>query len=395
MPVVTVDGFRDDTAIMDFLPAEAELPSSGNLAVDLPNDSDAQLLGGQLDRINMIRISFPSSADGRGFSLARQLRRLGFQGRLRAHGHVISDQFRYALDCGFDEVEISDELANRQPEAQWRDQGGTDYRVKLAGKNSAIVEDPNIFPVTVTQVRHYTDDLFAFKTNRPDAFRFNAGEFVMIGLEREKPVFRAYSIVSASWTDELEFYSIKVPEGALTSQLKWIRPGDRILIKKKTTGSLVSDALLPGSRLFMHSTGTGIAPFLSLIMEPSLYEQFDQIILTHTCRTSDELVYSRSKVDAALNDEYIGELAREKLRFHFNATRDPQSNSGRITQQIESGELFESLDLQAPDPETDRVMVCGSKGVNLDVFAIYEKLGFVQGSLSRPSNFIWERAFVD
>lgn len=395
MPVVTVNGFRNDTVVINFLPADSELPSSEGLAVDLPNDADVQMLSDQLERIDMIRIPFPSSADGRGFSLARQLRSLGFRGRLRAHGHVISDQFRYALDSGFDEVEISDELSERQPESQWRDHGGHDYRAKLSGKRDAEVEDPNIFSVSVTEVKHYTDDLFAFKTNRPDAFRFNAGEFVMIGLERENRVFRAYSIASASWTDELEFYSIKVPEGALTSQLKWIRPGDKILIKKKTTGSLVSDALLPGSRLFLHSTGTGIAPFLSLIMEPSLYEQFDQIILTHTCRTSDELRYSKEKVDAVMNDEYVGELASEKLHFQSNATRDPEAGLGRITRQIESGELFSRLNINSPDPETDRVMVCGSKGVNLDVYAIYEKLGFVQGSLSRPANFVWERAFVD
>lgn len=393
MPVVTVDGFHNDTSTK-FFPINADLPKEGHIAVDLSNDADADSVGQQLERIDVIRIPFPSAADGRGFSLARQLRRLGFQGRLRAHGHVISDQFRYALECGFDEVEISKELAERQPESQWRGQGATGYRAKLSGR-VVRSEDETLFRVSVTGVAHYTEDLFSFTTNRPDALRFNAGEFVMLGLEREQRVFRAYSIASASWSDQLEFYSIKIPDGTLTSQLKWIKPGDDILIKKKTTGSLVINALLPGSRLFLHATGTGIAPFVSLIQEPSLYEQFDQVILTHTCRYNDELVYSQQKISAVLSDDFVGGVACEKLRFHATTTRSSHTRNRRITGQIESGQLFDSLNLDLPDPESDRVMVCGSKAVNLDVFAIYKNLGFNQGSLSRPASFVWERAFVD
>jgi ferredoxin--NADP+ reductase len=393
MPVVTEDGFHNDTAIR-FFPIDGDLPKKGHLAVDLPNDADADSISQQFERIDMIRIPFPSAADGRGFSLARQLRQLGFQGRLRAHGHVISDQFRYALECGFDEVEISKELSDRQPESQWQDQRATGYRAKLSGR-AIRREDDSVFHVSVTDVTHYTEDLFSFSTNRPDALRFNAGEFVMLGLEREHRVFRAYSIASASWSDQLEFYSIKVPNGALTSQLKWVKPGDDILIKKKTTGSLVIEALQPGSRLFLHATGTGFAPFASLIQEPALYEQFDQVILTHTCRYNDEMIYSQQKVAAVLNNDFIGGIAREKLQFHVTSTRSPQSSSARITDQIESGQLFDSLKLVPPDPESDRVMVCGSKAVNQDVFTLYKNLGFNQGSLSRPASFIWERAFVD
>jgi len=344
-----------------------------------------------------MRIAFPATADGRGFSLAQQLRNEGYVGKLRAHGPLISDQFRYALACGFNEVETTQEIVDRQPAKHWHAANDDiSYRDKLAVAPALKELPENVTRQQVIHVKHYTDSLFSFRIKRPESFRFNAGEFVMLGIEHDdKTTFRAYSICSATWDDYLEFYSIKVPTGEFTKRLQWIRPGDSILLKSKSTGSLVTTAITPGSRLFMHATGTGLAPFLSLIQEPELYDQFDSIVLTHTCRTTPELQYGKECVEFAKAHEMIGEEVSSKLMYLGSTTRESQDNNARITQLIESGALYEQLDIALPNPESDRVLVCGSKAVNLDMRDLFQTMGFTQGSLNEPGSFVWERAFVD
>ena len=202
----------------------------------------------------------------------------------------------------------------------------------------------NLHVARVTEVKHYTDALFAFSCKRPDSFRFRSGEFVMIGLMNgAKPLLRAYSIASPAWDDRLAFYSIKVADGPLTRRLQHIRPGDDILIGRKPTGTLVLDALTPGKRLFLIATGTGIAPFVSLIRDPQIYERYDEVILTHTCRTTPELVFGEEAVAAAWSDPLVGEQAAAKLRYVSSLTRDKHPLEGRITTLIESGAFFCAL----------------------------------------------------
>jgi ferredoxin--NADP+ reductase len=262
--------------------------------------------------------------------------------------------------------------------------------------------DRPIFPIpagvhaeTVRAVKHYTDRLFSFRVTRPQSFRFRSGEFVMIGLPNaEKPIFRAYSIASPAWDDELEFFSIKVPDGPLTSQLQKIAPGDTILLRQKSTGTLVLDALTPGKRLFMVSTGTGIAPFASLVRDPETYEKFDQVVLTHTCRDHAELAYGAELFEQSVNDPLIGEFAAGRLTLYSTTTREDSNRMGRITRLIEDGKLFADLGIDAFNPETDRVMICGSIAMLNDVKAIVEAAGFEEGSNSEPASFVVERAFV-
>jgi ferredoxin/flavodoxin---NADP+ reductase len=247
----------------------------------------------------------------------------------------------------------------------------------------------------VVSVRHYTDRLFSFRIRRPQSFRFRSGEFVMIGLPNaDKPVFRAFSIASPSWDDEIEFFSIKVADGPLTSELKKIVPGDTVLMRQKSTGTLVLDALTPAKRLFMISTGTGIAPFASLIRDPETYEKFEQIVLTHTCRDHAELAYGEELFAQAANDPLIGELTAGRLVHYSSTTREITPRMGRITRLIENGRLFTDLGIEALNPETDRVMICGSMSMLKDVKALVERLGFEEGSHSHPGGFVVERAFV-
>lgn len=253
----------------------------------------------------------------------------------------------------------------------------------------------NVFAETVISVKHYTDRLFAFRISRPQAFRFRSGEFVMIGLPNaEKPVFRAYSIASPSWDDEVEFFSIKVPDGPLTSELQKIQPGDTVLMRQKATGTLVLDALTPGKRLFMISTGTGIAPFASLARDPETYEKFEEVYLTHTCRDHAELAYGAELFDQAANDPLIGELANGRLVHYSSTTREITPRMGRITRLIENGKFYADLAIPALDPATDRVMICGSMSMLKDVKDLVEGLGFVEGSNNKPAEFVVERAFV-
>ncbi len=265
-----------------------------------------------------------------------------------------------------------------------------------------VMQKPPAFPIptgifaqTVTSVEHFTDRLFKFKITRPASFRFRSGEFVMIGLPNAaKPVFRAYSIASPNWDDEIEFYSIKVPGGPLTEHLQKIAVGDTVLMRKKPTGTLVNDALLPGKRLWMFSTGTGIAPFASLIRDPDTYEKFDEVILTHTCRDLAELTYGQQLVAATKQDPLVGELA-QSLRLYSTSTRETSHQMGRITDLMASGKVFADLDVSPITPEVDRAMICGSMDMLRDTKAMLEGFGLTEGANNRPDTFVVERAFVD
>ena len=247
----------------------------------------------------------------------------------------------------------------------------------------------------VVSVKHYTDRLFSFRVTRPQSFRFRSGEFVMIGLPNaEKPVFRAYSIASPAWDDELEFFSIKVPDGPLTSYLQKIVPGDTVLLRQKSTGTLVTDALTAAKRLFMISTGTGIAPFASLVRDPDTFEKFEEIIITHTCRDHAELAYGVELFEKLAADPLIGELTDGRVTLYSTTTREITPRMGRITRLIENGRFYEDLGVTPLSPETDRVMICGSMHMLKDVKELVEGLGFKEGSLSHPADFVVERAFV-
>ena len=253
---------------------------------------------------------------------------------------------------------------------------------------------------TVTAVRHWTDTLFSFRVTRPASLRFRSGEFVMVGLpgDNGKPILRAYSIASPSWDDELEFYSIKVQDGPLTSRLQHIEPGDEIILRPKPVGTLVLDALLPGKRLWFLATGTGFAPFASLLRDPETFERFDQIIMMHTCRTAAELEYGRALVENLKSDEMLAEIFGkgfgERLLYYPTTTREPSPQMGRITENIASGKVLTDLGLPAFDPAIDRAMICGSLAFNIDVKAVLEDLGLREGANSDPKEFVVEKAFV-
>jgi len=250
---------------------------------------------------------------------------------------------------------------------------------------------------TVLSVRHYTEGLFSFRTTRPAGFRFRSGEFAMIGLPKEdgKPLLRAYSIASPSWDDHLEFYSIKVPNGPLTSRLARIVPGDEIILKPRPTGTLVADALIPGGTLWLVSTGTGIAPFASVIRDPEIYETFDRIVLTHTCRTRAELQYGFELVEATRNHELLGEIVADKLTHIASVTREPTEGlAGRITQLVETGALFDAAGTPPWSPERDRVMICGSTAMIEDTKTLVEAAGLHEGSNAKPGLYVVEKAFV-
>ncbi len=260
---------------------------------------------------------------------------------------------------------------------------------------------------TITHVQHYTDRLFAFRCTRPASLRFRSGEFVMIGLMgdpdpntgKQKPLLRAYSIASPSWDEELEFYSIKVQDGPLTSKLQHIKPGDQIILRPKPVGTLVHDALLPGKRLWFFATGTGFAPFASLLREPQTYEDYDEIIITHTCREVGELTYGRELIESIRQDEMLAELMgegfHEKLRYYPTTTREESPKMGRITDLMRSGEVFEDLGVPALTQETDRAMVCGNLAFNLEIKDMLEEYGLVEGANSNPQHYVVEKAFLD
>ena len=247
----------------------------------------------------------------------------------------------------------------------------------------------------VTNVRHWTDRTFSFTCERPASLRFRSGEFAMIGLENgERPLLRAYSIASPNWAEELEFYSIKVQDGPLTSRLQHLKVGDEIYIRPKPVGTLVHDALVPGKRLVLFSTGTGIAPFASTIRDPETYDKFDQVILTQTCRDVHELDYGKHLVDEIMSDELLSEVVGDKLTYIPTTTREQSDQMGRMTDWIEDGR-FEAATGAPLTAETDRVMICGSMGMLQDHKRICEEVGMAEGSNSEPGQFVIEKAFVD
>ena len=260
---------------------------------------------------------------------------------------------------------------------------------------------------TVTDVKHYTDRLFSFRCTRPASLRFRSGEFVMIGLMgdpdpgtgRQKPLPRAYSIASPSWGEELEFYSIKVPDGPLTSKLQHIRPGDEIILRPKPVGTLVHDALLPGKRIWFFATGTGFAPFASLLREPQTYEDYDEVIITHTCREAGELTYGAELIESLRHDDLLNEVIGEgfwkKIKYYPTTTREQSPRMGRITDLMRSGQAFADLGVPGIGPETDRAMICGNLAFNLELKALLEDYGLVEGANSDPQTYVVEKAFLD
>ena len=255
---------------------------------------------------------------------------------------------------------------------------------------------------TVTEVEHYTDSLFRFRVTRPPSLRFRSGEFVMIGLmsdpdpvtSKQKPLLRAYSIASPAWDETLQFYSIKVTDGPLTSKLQHIQPGDQVILRPKPVGTLVHDALTPAKRIWLFSTGTGIAPFASLLREPETYERFEQVILTHCCRDVAELKFGQELIEATKDDMLVGEEAQSKLIYYPTTTRETSTKMGRITTLLEDGSLFADLSISDFNAENDRAMVCGSMGLNTDMKRILEAYGLREGANSDPGDYVIEKAFV-
>jgi ferredoxin--NADP+ reductase len=251
----------------------------------------------------------------------------------------------------------------------------------------------------VLWVKHWTDRLFSFAITRPESFRFRSGEFVMIGLpgvDGAKPILRAYSVASPSWAEELEFFSIKVEDGPLTSKLQLIQEGDTVLLGKKPTGTLVLDAVRPGKRLFLFGTGTGLAPFLSVARDPDAYSNFEQVIVGHGVREVSELAYRDLFTAGIFEDPLVGEEARKQLIYYPTVTREPFERQGRFTDLISSGQLFRDLGLEGTtfNREEDRIMLCGSMDFIKDMAALCESHGLVEGSNAEPGDYVLERAFV-
>ncbi len=383
----------------------------------LGNDFQVETLKLFLPYLNTISIEFPSEKDGRGFSLAKRLRQLGYQGTLRAAGHVTVDHYRHAIQSGFNQIAIPANLAKRMPEPYWQqqiDRFTPSYQEKLqpgsttsySSKNNILIKEAKniqnlnltntgLVEAVVTKIIHWTDWLFSFRIARPKNFRFQSGEFVMIGVSRNggKPLLRAYSITSPSWDDELEFYSIIIPNGPLTSQLQHISIGDKLILNPKATGTLVLDSLLPGKRLFMFASGTGIAPFISLIRDPEIYEKFEKIILLHTCRGVKDLNYGKNIIETIDKDPLIGEYA-DRVFYYPTVTREEFHTKGRITDLLKTGQIFQNLQLTPISCDTDRAMVCGSMGLNKDIKAFLETSGLKEGARNHPAEFVQEKAFV-
>ncbi|MEO5700181.1 MAG: ferredoxin--NADP reductase [Casimicrobiaceae bacterium] len=248
----------------------------------------------------------------------------------------------------------------------------------------------------VLNVHHWNDAVFSFRTTRDPAFRFENGQFVMLGLEVDgKPMLRAYSIASANYEEHLEFLSIKVQNGPFTSRLQHVQPGDEVLVSRKPTGTLVLRDLKPGRRLYMLSTGTGLAPFMSLIMDPETYQRFEKVVLVHGVRRRSELAY-RDYIEWDLADhEYLGEHVREKLIYYPTVTRERFKFQGRVTTLIESGKLCTDIGESQLTVADDRVMVCGSPAMLKELSALLDGLGFgISPHVGEPGDYVIERAFV-
>lgn len=252
------------------------------------------------------------------------------------------------------------------------------------------------FNETVTGVHHWTDRLFSFTTTRDQGFRFRSGQFTMIGMEVEgRPLLRAYSIACGYYEESLEFFSIIVPEGPLTSRLQKLREGDSLLVGRKATGTLLLENLRPAKRLYLLATGTGLAPFVSVVKDPETYEQYESVVLAHGCRTNDELTYGRMVVEHLKHDELLGEYATEQLKYIPTTTRDQGINRGRISDLIEAGNLGEEFGLPPLDVEEDRVMLCGSPKMFNDITSLLKEHGFAEGSSSEPGEYVVEKAFAE
>lgn len=247
----------------------------------------------------------------------------------------------------------------------------------------------------VLEVHHWTDKLFSLKCTRPASFRFSNGQFCMMGLEVDgKPLVRAYSMASANYEDTLEFFSIKVPNGPLTSRLQHVLPGDSILLGKRGTGTLTINNLRTGRTLWLLATGTGLAPFLSVIKDPETYERFERVVLTHTCRRVEDLAYAHFLEHELPNDELLGEIVKPKLVYYPSVTREPFKTQGRITNLIRSGRLFADLGVSEFNREHDRLMLCGSSEMLAETEALLEARGFEQGNSGEPGDYLIEKAFA-
>ena len=249
---------------------------------------------------------------------------------------------------------------------------------------------------TVTEVHHWNETLFSFKTTRDMGFKFENGHFTMIGLPvNGKPLLRAYSIVSANYEEHLEFLSIKVPDGPLTSRLQHIQVGDTLIVGRKPTGTLLIDYLLPGKNLYLLGTGTGLAPYLSIVRDPETYERFDKVIVVHGVRQVNELAYMDYLRHDLHQHELLGEMVSAQLLYYPTVTREPFEHQGRITDLIASGKIFSDLGLPSFDAARDRVMLCGSPQMLKDTKALLEARGFKEGNTTTPGDFVVERAFVE
>lgn len=249
---------------------------------------------------------------------------------------------------------------------------------------------------TVLRVHHWNETLFSFATSRDPAFRFRNGQFTMVGLQIEgRPLLRAYSLASANYEDELEFFSIKMPNGPLTSRLKDIQPGDSVIIGRKPTGTLLLDALRSGRRLFLLGTGTGLAPFLSIIKDPETYDHYEQVILMHGCRHIGDLAYHHIITSVLPENEWVGPQLKAQLLYIPTVTREPFATNGRITALLEDEEFLSSHLMKSLDPSEDRVMICGSSAFLADIQQLLTARGFTEGALARPGDFVIEKAFVE
>ena len=266
----------------------------------------------------------------------------------------------------------------------------------------------NLTSATVTDVHHWNDTLFSFKTTRSPTFRFESGQFVMIGLEIDgRPLLRAYSIASANYEDELEFFSIKVPDGALTSKLQHIEPGSTVMHSVKPAGTLVPGHLLPGKRLYLLATGTGLAPFMSIVRDPFIYEQYEQIILVHGTRWISELAYQDELLDQLPANPYFGDEVKSKLIYHPTVTRESylfsgnreksagRLHQGRITHLLDSGELAEMTGQPPLNPDHDRFMLCGNDAMLSDLSHMLESKGFSKATSRMQGHFVIEQAFLE
>ncbi|HTM29374.1 MAG TPA: ferredoxin--NADP reductase [Rhodanobacter sp.] len=249
----------------------------------------------------------------------------------------------------------------------------------------------------VIDVRHWNDNLFSFRTTRDPGFRFDSGHFVMVGLQVDgRPLLRAYSIASATYEEHLEFFSIKVADGPLTSRLQHIQPGDPILVTRKPTGTLVLNDLKPGRHLYLFGTGTGLAPFLSIVRDPETYERFDRVVLAHGVRNVSDLAYADFLQYELPQHEYLGPLLRAKLIYYPTVTREAYVHRGRITDAIVNGTLAAATGLPPLNPRTDRVMLCGSPGMLADLGALLDGRGFrISPRTREPGDYVVERAFVE